>query len=107
MYPETVPPGESVSIPIILSLSRPGRIDIRGLLVAADDTTPEELAITTVALSVDCQPLLSIITATQNSRRRLGEYLLDVEISNHANKSIKLDSMAVVSPFWGTTMPNL
>jgi len=46
-------------------------------------------------------------TATQHSRRRLGQYLVDVEISNNANTAVQLDSMAVVSPFWDATVPDL
>lgn len=107
LHSGTIPPGEAVSVPIILSLSRPGKIDIRALLVAADQTSSDELATTTLAHTVTCQPLLSFKTAIQHSRRRLGQYLVDVEISNNANTSVQLDSMAIVSPFWDATLPDL
>jgi hypothetical protein len=106
-YPETIPPGESASIPIVFNVSRPGRIDIRALLVAAASTSPDELASSTLVHTIDCQPLISIRTATQHSRRRLGEYLVDVEISNNANTAVQLESMAFVSPFWNATLPNM
>jgi hypothetical protein len=76
-------------------------------LVAADQTSPDELTSTTLTHTIDCQPLISIRTATQYSRRRLGEYLVDVEISNNANTAVQLDSMAFVSPFWDATLPDL
>jgi hypothetical protein len=76
-------------------------------LIAADQISPDKLASTTLSHTIDCQPLISIRTATQHSRRHLGQYLVDVEISNNANTAVQLDSMAVVSPFWDATLPDM
>jgi hypothetical protein len=76
-------------------------------VVAADQNSPDELASTTLALTIQSQPLIAIRTATQYSRRRLGQHLVDVEISNTAGTSVQLDSMAAVSPFWDATLPDL
>jgi hypothetical protein len=107
VYAETIPPGESASIPIFVNLSRPGRNNIRALLVAVDQSSPDEIASTTLSYTINCQPLISIRTATQHSRRHLGQYLVDVEISNNANTAVQLDSMASVSPFWDATLPDM
>lgn len=106
VYTETIPPGETISVPISFTLFRPGRIDIRGILIAADANS-EDLAITTLSHTIDCQPLISITTATQPSRRHLGQHLIDVEVSNSANTSVQLDSIAAISPFWDATLPDL
>jgi hypothetical protein len=76
-------------------------------LIAAAQTSPDELASTTLTHCIDCQPLISTRTATQHSRRHLGQYLVDAEISNNANTAVQLDSMAVVSPFWDATLPDM
>jgi hypothetical protein len=76
-------------------------------LIAADPTSPDELASTTLTHTIDCQSLISIRTAIQHSRRHLGQYLVDVEISNSANTAVQLDSMASVSPFWDATLPDM
>jgi len=76
-------------------------------LVAADQTSPDELASTTLAHTIDCQPLISIRTATQHSRRQLGQYLVDMEISNNANTPVQLDNIAAIGPFWDASLPDL
>lgn len=107
IHHETVPPGESVSIPIIFALSRCGSVHIRGLIIAANETSPDDLATATFSHTIDCQPLISITSATQHSRRYLGQHLVDVEISNDANTPVSLESIAIVSPYWNATLPDL
>lgn len=107
IHHETVPPGESVSIPIIFTLPRSGSVHIRGLVIAANETSSDDLATATFSHTVDCQPLISITSATQHSRRSLGQHLVDVEISNDANTPVSLESIAIVSPYWNATLPDL
>jgi hypothetical protein len=104
---DTIPPGESKPIPILLTLTRSGRIDLRGFVIAAAETSADDVAASTFACTVDCQSLLSVNTATQYSRRRLGDHLIDVEISNTADVTVELDTMAFISPFWNATLPEM
>ena len=106
IHHETVPPGESVSIPIIFTLSRSGSVHIRGLIIAANEASLDDIATATFTHTIDCQPLISITSATQHSRRNLGQHLVDVEISNGAN-TVSLESIAIVSPYWNATLPDL
>jgi len=107
IHHETVPPGESVSIPIIITLPRSGSVHIRGLVIAANEASPDDLATATFSHTIDCRPLISITSATQHSRRYLGQHLVDVEISNDTNTPVSLESIGIVSPYWNATLPDL
>jgi hypothetical protein len=100
LHTGAIPSGESRSIPIVLSLSRPGQVDLRGILIASSTDSPDDAAVTTIAHTLECRPLCSVSLKTQYSRSRLGDHLITAEVTNEATEALQIDQLCLLSQFW-------
>lgn len=100
LYMSTVAPGGTHSVPITVNLSRPGSIDLRGILVASSVDSPDDISVATLSHAIDCQTVCSISTTTQYSRSKLGNHLVTVDITNQSASTIQLDQLRALGQYW-------
>jgi hypothetical protein len=107
LYLPTISPGGTHSVPITINLSRPGLIDLRGILVASSVDSPDDISVATLSHAIDCQNLCSISTTPQYSRSKLGNHLVTVDITNQSATPIQLDQLRALGQYWKADTPQL
>lgn len=95
-------PGEEVSIPLILSAHRPGRLDFLSITLFSNAENEDDVGTSTSALSISVVPLLALSAEVRPSRSGSKEYLVGIEATNISTHPVVLDKIEPISAFWNS-----
>lgn len=97
---EPLQPGQTTDIPLTLSSTLTGRIDLLALAIFANAEDANDISAVTLAHSLHVSPLLEMRSAVRPGRQSRREYLVGVEIVNSSASIVTIDGITPISNFW-------
>ncbi|WVQ79020.1 hypothetical protein IAT38_001112 [Cryptococcus sp. DSM 104549] len=106
LHPGPIPPGETITVPVIITTSRPGRIDLCGLIIfSSTDDAGSDAAAAMVERQVEVQPLARLKALVKPRGDDATGYTLALEVANVSGEAIKVEGVYGVSAVWGVEIP--
>ncbi|WVF67170.1 hypothetical protein IAT40_001916 [Kwoniella sp. CBS 6097] len=100
LYANTIPPGEEVNIPVIISAYQSGPLDILGLVVFSNADNENAVAASAAVLYLDIIPVLNVRAFVQSTGKETGEGMVILETRNVSSETVRIEAVKGVSPVW-------
>lgn len=95
-----IAPGQDVDRALVYHAMGSSTVNLRGLVIASSVENEDDIASAPVAFALDVRSAINIASSSQPSRIHLGQHVLTIEITNVAERPLKLDHLSVISPVW-------
>jgi hypothetical protein len=117
IHTEIIQPGTDIAIPIAITATRSGEIDLLGMVMASNAENEDDVAVATFTRKWNVQPVASCSTSVGPAKGSEGYYVsVEVslqcgmyeggaygsEITNIAASPITLEELTPVSRYWKT-----
>lgn len=100
IHPGTLQLDESAEIKLVCQVTSAGTTDLHALVIASNGDSDDDIVTTPVTASLVARPSVVVTASSRPSRQRLGEHLVSVELTNVADRAIRVDKLSTISQTW-------